>query len=72
MNIVKTETRNHLSQKSLNAILAIQMFGISLAEFYKSYVKDCVSKWYNDKDQRLGQRKRKAYKKRVLLKKKDI
>ena len=71
MNIVKTETRNRLSQKSLNAILAIRMFGISLGEFNKSYVKDCVSKLYNDKDQRLGQRKRKAYKKRerALLKK---
>ena len=73
MNIVKTETRNRLSQKSSNAILAIRMFGISLAEFNKSYVKDCGSKWYNDKDQRLGQRKRKAYKKResVTKKKKD-
>ena len=64
MNIVKTETSNCLSQKSLNAVLAIQMFGISLAEFNKSYIKDCVSKWYNDEDRRLGQRKRKAYKKR--------
>ena len=73
MNIVKTETRNHSSQKSLNAILAIQMFGISLAEFRKSYVKDCISKWYNDKGWRLGQRKCKAYKKReTVTKKKDI
>ena len=69
MNIVKIETRNCLSQKSLNAILAIRMFGISLAEFNKSYVKDCESKWYNDKYQRLGQRKHKAHKKRALLKK---
>ena len=64
MNIVKTKTRNPLLQKSLNAILAIRMFGISLAEFNKSYVKDCISKWYNDKDQSLGQKKHKAYKKR--------
>jgi hypothetical protein len=70
MNIVKTETRNRLSQKSLNAILAIRMFGISLAEFNKSYVKDCVSKWYNDKDRRLGQKKRKTYKKRESVTKK--
>ena len=63
MNIVKMETRNRLLQKSLNAILAIRMFGISLTEFHKSSVKDCVSKWYNDKDRRLGQRKHKAYKK---------
>ena len=73
MNIVKMETRNCLSQKSLNAILAIRMFGISLAEFNKSYVKDCVSKWYNDKDWRLGQRKCKCIKRETaLLKKKDI
>ena len=45
MNIVKTETRNRLSQKSLNAILAIRIFGISLAEFNKSSIKDCSSKW---------------------------
>ena len=70
MNIVKTETRNRLSQKSLNAILAIRMFGILLAEFNKLYVKDCVSKWYNDKNRRLGQRKRKAYKKRESVTKK--
>ena len=44
MNIVKTETRNCLLQKSLHAILAIRRFGISLAEFNKSYVKDYVSK----------------------------
>ena len=53
-----------LLQKSLNAILVMRLFGISLAEFNKSYVKDCTSKWYNDKDGRLGQRKHKAYKKR--------
>ena len=64
INIVKTETRNRLLQKSLNAIPAIRMFGTSLAEFNKAYVKDCISKWYNDKDRRSGQRKRKAYKKR--------
>ena len=46
------------------------MFAISLAEFNKSYIRDCVLKWYNDKDRRLGQKKRKAYKKeRALLKK---
>ena len=71
MNMVKTETRNRLSQKSLNAILAIRMFGISLAEFNKSYVKDCVSKWYNDKDWRLVQRKHKAYKMRERVTKKE-
>ena len=50
------------------------MFGISQAEFNKSYFKDYISKWYNDKDQRLGQRKCKAYKKRenITKKKKDI
>ena len=46
------------------------MFGISLAEFRKSYVKDCISKWYNDKGWRLGQRKCKAYKKRESVTKK--
>ena len=70
MSIVKTETRNQLSQKSFNAILAIRMFGISLAEFNKSYVKHYVSKWQNDKDQRLGQRKPKAYKKKEIVTKK--
>ena len=46
------------------------MFGISLAEINKSYVKDCVPKWYNDKDRRLGQREHKAYKKRESVTKK--
>ena len=46
------------------------MFGILLEEFNKSYVKDCVSKWYNGKDWRLDPRKRKAYKKRESLTKK--
>ena len=43
MNIVEMETRNCLLQKDLNAILAIPMFGISLAVFNKSYIKDYVS-----------------------------
>ena len=46
------------------------MFGITLAEFNKSYVQDCVLKWYNDKDWRLGKRKRKAYKNREDVTKK--
>ena len=47
------------------------MFGISLAEFNKSYIKNCISKWDNHKNWRLGQRKCKAYKirERALIKK---
>ena len=56
--------------KKLKCYTCYSMFGISLGEFNKSYVKDCMSKWYNDKDQRLGQRKRKAYKKRESVTKK--
>ena len=54
MNIVKSETRNQLSQSSLNDVLHICIFSVPLAEFGQTYVEDCVTYCYNAKEHRLG------------------
>ena len=64
MNIVKTTVRNRLSNESLNSTLRIRVSGISVATFHTTYLKKCVHYWYNAKNRRLHQRKRKAYNKR--------
>ena len=61
MNIIKYETRNRLSQSSLNAVLC--MFSMPLTKFSQPYMEDCVTYWYNAKEYRLGKRKCKAYSK---------
>ena len=70
MIIIKSKTRNRLSQSSLNAVLRICMFSMPLAKFSQTYVEDCVTYWCNAKECRLGQRKRKRYSKRKLTLKK--
>ena len=64
MNIVKTTVRNRLSNESLNSTLRIRVSGISVATFHTTYLKKCVRYWYNAKNRRLHQQKRKAYNKR--------
>ena len=72
MNNVKTDTRNRLSSKCLNAVLRIRATNYSLQEFHDNHVDACVDLWYNSKKQRLGQVKRKAYKMRESNVKKRV
>ena len=37
------------------------MFSVPFTEFSQTYVQDCVTYWYNAKERRLGQQKRKAH-----------
>ena len=70
MIIIKSETRNQLSQSILNAVLRIHMFSMPLPKFSQTYVEDCVTYWCNAKECRLGQQKHKRYSKRKLTLKK--
>ena len=65
MNLVKTTVRNRLSNPVLNALLRIRVSGITVDEFHKNYVNRCVNSWYQKKERRLAQGKRKGYKKRT-------
>ena len=64
MNIVKSEERNRLSSKSLNAILRVRMSDFTVVKFNSLHVNECVDFCYNTKDRRLNQKKRKCYQKR--------
>ena len=49
------------------------MFSMALTESSQTYVEDCITYWYNAKEHRLGQQKRKAYSKlKSTLKKHKI
>ena len=65
MNLIKTTHRNRLSNDSLNSILRIRISGISVLTFHNVYADKCVQYWYNSKNRRLQQKKRKGYKKRA-------
>lgn len=47
MNIIKSEVRNCLSNKALNALLP-RTSGI-IDDFHKDHVHKCVNFWYNKK-----------------------
>ena len=64
MNLVKTTVRNSYSNDSLNLLLRSHISGITLQDSHKTFVKKCVQYWYNSKNRRLNQRKRKDYQKR--------
>ena len=68
MNLVKGTVRNRLRNDSLNSLLRIGISRITLQEFHETYVKKCVLYWYNFKNCRLNQRKRKDYQKRQIKK----
>ena len=41
MSILKSQTRNRLSQSNLNVLRSIHMFSMPLAKFTQTYVEDC-------------------------------
>ena len=64
MNLFKTTFRNRLTNNSLNSILRINISGLSLQTFNDEHLEKWVNYWFNAKNRRLSQRKRKLYKKR--------
>ena len=69
LKLVKTDLRTVLSSSSLKAVLRIKLCGTSIATFNKKYSDKVMSYWYNHKDRRIHQRKRKQYQKRTSSKK---
>ena len=69
LKIVKTDLRTSLSSSSLNSVLRIKLRGTSITEFNEKYSDTVVDYWYNQKERRVHQRKRKQYKKRKSSKK---
>ena len=70
MNLIKTTLRNRLTNESLNSLLRIRISGISLNRFHNNYLQRCVAYWFNNKNRRVTQRKRKLYQKRENQRKK--
>ena len=71
MNLIKTNLRNRLTNDSLNSILRVNISGLSLQIFQDKHLEKCVNYWFNAKNRRLSQRKRKLYKKRESQKTKQ-
>ena len=72
MKFVKWDRRSWLSQRSLYSILNIRILAYPLSEFAEKYFDKCIERWYNKKDRRLNQPKRKEYKKRESKLKKRV
>ena len=72
MNLIKTTLQNRLTNESLTSLLRIRISGISLNGFHNNYLQRCVAYWFNNKNRRVTQRKRKLYKKRENQKKKKL
>ena len=64
MNLVKTNVRNRLSNDSLNLVLQIRVYGISMQNFHNVFVDRCIQNWYNTENCRLQQKNVKHTKKR--------
>ena len=58
---IKTEIRSRLTNESLNSTFRIKMNNLSVVDFNTKYSSQCINYWYNIKEQRLGQTKRKKY-----------
>ena len=61
LKVVKTELRSRLSSESLDSLMRIRMKGLSIANFDKDYLSQCVSHLYGSKAHQIGQKKRKKY-----------
>ena len=67
--VVKSVWCNPLSEENLMHLLWIKVTGPSLEIFCNDYCNITMDKWYNDKNRRLAQNKRKKYWKRKTNKK---
>ena len=59
LEVVKTELRSRLLSESLNSLMRICMKGLSITDFNKDYLSQCVSHWYGLKAFLIGQKKMK-------------
>ena len=63
LRVLKSVLHNRLSEENLTHLLRTKVTGPSLEIFHNDYCNITVDKWYNDKNRRLGQNKRKKYRK---------
>ena len=64
LRVVKSVWHNRLTEENLTHLLRIKVTGPSLEIFHNDYCNITVDKWYNDKNRRLGQNKRKKISKK--------
>ena len=69
---ITSDTLKGFSEENLTHLLRIKVTGPSLEIFHNDYCNITVDKWYNDKNRRLGQNKRKKYRKRKTNKNKEV
>ena len=67
LRVIKSVWCNRLSEENLTHLLQIKVTGPSLEIFHNDYCNIAVDKWYRNR--RLGQNKRKKYRKRKRNKK---
>ena len=64
MKVVKSDWRSRLGEKNLEALLRIKVEGPTLRDFEKEHCKRAVNLWWDAKQRRVQQGKRKIYAKR--------
>ena len=69
LKVVKIELRSRLWSESLNSLMRICMKDLSITNFDKDYLSQCVSHWYGSKACGIGQKNQKKYNTRKTKKK---
>ena len=57
---IKTNIRASLSSDSLNSLLRIKVTGPTLQKFHNEHVENVIELWYNSKDRRINNRKKRV------------
>ena len=68
MKIVKTDWRSKLNESNLESLLRIKVEGPSLKGFAEKFCSKAVHLWWDKKERRVNQGKRKQYKDRTSSK----
>ena len=66
MRVVKTHWRNRVNEENLTHLLLVKVYGPTIEEFHANHRGNVVNLWYNDRNRRMHQPQRKAYKKREI------
>ena len=57
---IKTNIRASFSSDSLNPLLRIKVTGPTLQKFHNEHVENVIELWYNSKDRRINNRKKRV------------
>ena len=58
--LIKTEIRSRMSNKSLNSAMIIKMNNLSVVDFNTKYSSHCIDYWYNIKNDVLDKQREKS------------